>query len=71
MTTVRRLSDSDVRGIFESLHGGIMPPPPHLQFQIVPVGPNGLKLSPPSYEFEDGLYVLLKPEKKRKGKRLL
>ena len=67
MTTVRRLSDSDVRGIFESLHGGMMPPPPHLQFQIVPVGPNGLKLSPPSYEFEDGLYVLLKPEKKRKG----
>jgi hypothetical protein len=51
MATIRRLSDTDVRAIFESLHGN-SPPPPHLEFQIVPVGPNGLKLSPPSYEFE-------------------
>jgi hypothetical protein len=100
MATIRRLSDADVRSIFESLHGS-KPAPSHLKFQIVPVGPNGLKLSPPSYEFEgktaiyprfvdakvnnsfsicffsrttlasfapptDGLYVLLKPDKKRK-----
>ena len=51
MATIRRLSDADVRAIFESLHGNL-PPPPHLKFKIVPVGPNGLKLSPPSYEFE-------------------
>lgn len=102
MATIRRLSDSDVRSIFESLHHN-HPPPPHLKFRIVPVGSNGLKLSPPSYEFEgtctiglilghyvqvrhgiagslhfsfrmltfflnlsfiDGLYVLLKPQKK-------
>jgi hypothetical protein len=51
MSTIRRLSDDDVRAIFESLHGD-QQPPPDLKFRIVPVGPNGLKLSPPSYEFE-------------------
>lgn len=64
MGTIKRLSDDDVRAIFESLHGNHMPPI-HLDFKIVPVGPDGLRLSPPSYEFEDGLYVLLKPDKKR------
>src|SRR3569623_1866874 len=47
---VRRLDDKDVRAIFESLHEG-KPPPPNLQFQIVPVESHGLKLSPPSHEF--------------------
>jgi hypothetical protein len=47
---VRRLVDQDVRDIFECLHLG-KPPPPHLPFRIVPVGPNGLRLSPPSHEF--------------------
>jgi hypothetical protein len=51
MATIRRLSDADVRAIFESLHGNL-PPPPHLRFKIVPVGPNGQKWSPPPYEFE-------------------
>jgi hypothetical protein len=50
MATIRRLEDKDVRAIFECLHEG-RPPPSQLSFQIVPVGPNGLKLSPPSYEF--------------------
>ena len=50
-STMRRLSDEDVRAIFESLHGS-HPPPSHLKFHIVPVGADGLKLSPPSYEFE-------------------
>ncbi|KAL3944098.1 MAG: hypothetical protein SGBAC_001829 [Bacillariaceae sp.] len=66
MSSIRRLSDDDVRAIFESLHGDHQPPP-HLHFKIVPVGPTALRLSPPSYEFEDGLYVLLKPDKKRKN----
>ena len=48
---MKRLSDSEVRSIFECLHHG-KPPPPNLKFQIVPVGPAGLKLSPPAYEFE-------------------
>ena len=52
--TMRRLSDADVRAIFESLHGN-EPPPSHLQFQIVPVSSDGQKLSPPSYEFEGKL----------------
>jgi len=46
----RRLEPRDVRAIFESLHEG-KPAPPNLKFQIVPVGPNGLRLSPPSHEF--------------------
>jgi hypothetical protein len=50
MATIRRLSDMDVRAIFEAVHINRRPPP-HLQFQIVPVGPDGLKLSPPSHEF--------------------
>ncbi|CAJ1969286.1 unnamed protein product [Cylindrotheca closterium] len=68
MSSIRRLSDEDVRAVFESLHGDHQPPP-HLNFKIVPVGPTALRLSPPSYEFEDGLYVLLKPDKKRKNAR--
>ena len=47
----RRLTDTDVRAIFEALHNN-HPAPPHVPFKIVRVGPNGLKLSPPSYEFE-------------------
>jgi hypothetical protein len=54
MATIRRLSDCDVRAIFEALHEN-KPVPPHLQFGIVPVGPTGLKLSPPSFEFEGKL----------------
>lgn len=51
MATIRRLSDGDVRAIFESLHEG-KTPPAHLKFQIVRSPPNGLKLSPPPYEYE-------------------
>jgi hypothetical protein len=51
MATIRRLSDDDVRAVFEAVHDNRQPPR-HLQFQIVPVGPEGLKLSPPSFEFE-------------------
>jgi hypothetical protein len=51
MATIRRLSDGDVRAIFESLHEG-KPPPAHLKFSIVRSPPNGLKLSPPPYEYE-------------------
>ena len=51
MATIRRLSDLDVRAIFEAVHQN-RPPPSHLEFRIVPVGPDGLKLSPPSHQFE-------------------
>ena len=106
MATIRRLSDADVKAVFDCVHND-RPPPANLSFQIVNVGPTGLKLSPPSYEFEgewhihssnpksilfywkfcpyavcflvafnrdrrmiiiDGLYILLKPIKK-KGKK--
>ena len=47
----RRLSNEAVRSIFESIHNGNLPPP-HLNFKIISAGPNGMTLSPPSYEFE-------------------
>ena len=55
-TTIRRLSDDDVRTIFECLHHRT-PLPARLAFVIVSVGANGLKLSPPSYEFE-GKFII-------------
>jgi len=60
MTTTKRLSNEDIIAVFESVHNNYHPPPPHLQFQVVPPIAGSLK-SPPSYEFEDGLYILLKP----------
>lgn len=66
MTTVRRLSPEDVKKIFDCVYNN-KEPPEKLRFQIVVVGSTGMKLSPPSYEFEDGLYILLKPLKKEKN----
>ena len=70
MATLKRLNDDDVRAVFECLHSSssnlLQQLPRHLHFRIVPVGPGGHKLSPPSYEFRDGLYVLLRPPRKRK-----
>lgn len=65
---VPKLYNRDVRAIFESLYDN-MPAPPGLKFQIVPVGPDGQGLSPPNHEYEDGIYVLLKPDKSKKKKR--
>ena len=64
LATVRRLADEEVRSVFEAMHHGR---PCALDFTIVPVGTDGLKLSPPSFEFSDGLYVLMKPAKKMKN----
>lgn len=61
-STARRLSDSEVRSIFECLVNDA-PIPENLPFTIVSVGSKGLKLSPPAYQFPVGLYVLLKPQK--------
>lgn len=51
MATLRKLTDTEVRAIFESLHGDSQPPP-HLKFKIVRCQAHCQKLSPPSYEFE-------------------
>ena len=51
MATVRKLENDDVRAIFESLHDN-KPPPPGLNFRIVPVDSDGLRLSPPAHEYE-------------------
>lgn len=51
MSTARRLSNDDVKKIFDCVHNN-REPPQRLAFQIVVVGQNGMKLSPPSFEFE-------------------
>jgi hypothetical protein len=51
MATARRLSNDDVKCIFDCIYNNIFPPE-RLRFHIVIVGTNGMKLSPPSYEFK-------------------
>eukprot|EP00978_Attheya_sp_CCMP212_P040385 scaffold219843_cov53-Attheya_sp.AAC.1 len=65
MATSRKLSDNDVKTVYECVYNNRRPPP-QLSFKIVVVGPEGQRLSPPAIEFEDGIYILLRPQKKRK-----
>lgn len=55
---VRRLSDADVETIFSCIRLNTLPPE-SLNFRIVPVGSEGLKLSPPSYKFDGKLFIVL------------
>jgi len=57
---VRNFQIDDAQAIFDSLRGG-EPHPSRLNFKIVLVGSDGLRLSPPTYAFEDGIYVLTRP----------
>ncbi len=66
-TSVRRLTNDDVKTIFDCVFNNKRPKEKRLTFNIIPVGPQGMKLSPPSYEFDDGLYILLKPIKRMKN----
>ncbi|KAI2494366.1 hypothetical protein MHU86_20180 [Fragilaria crotonensis] len=54
----------DVRSIFQALRGNTQPPA-HLNFQIV-LSTEGQKISPPSFKFENGLYLLMKPIPKKR-----
>ncbi len=47
----RKLSNEDVVEIFRCIHTNTVPEE-RLRFQVIVVGPNGMKLSPPSYEFK-------------------
>ena len=58
MSSIQRLAEADVRAIFDSLHGA-HPPPEDLKFQIIPVGPSGLKLSPPAIEFDSKFFKIM------------
>jgi hypothetical protein len=51
MSALRRLSEEDVKLVFDCVFNN-HPPPPTLSFQIIIVGSNGMKLSPPSYEYK-------------------
>lgn len=51
MATIRRLNPEDVKQVFDSLKHNQMPCE-SLKYSIVVVGSNGMKLSPPSYEFQ-------------------
>ena len=62
MATVRRLSDEDVQHVYDCIYENKLPPS-RLLFHIIPVGHDGLRLSPPSHQFDDGIYILLKPSK--------
>lgn len=68
---IRRLTNDDVRTIFDCVYNDKVPSDKRLMFKIIVVGSDGMKLSPPSYEFDDGLYILLKPLKKAKGERIV
>jgi len=50
MTCARRLLDNDVETIFSCIHLNKLPPTA-LTFRIILLGSDGLKLSPPSYNF--------------------
>lgn len=63
-SALRRLSNDDVKTVFDCVYNNKIPSNKKLQFKIIVVGPQGMKLSPPSYEFDDGLYILLRPLKK-------
>jgi hypothetical protein len=51
MATARKLSDRDVNAVFRCIHENL-PLPDSLRFWIVPVASDGMKLSPPPFEFE-------------------
>jgi len=70
MATARRLSDDDVKAVFDCITFNKLPSPT-LPFKIIPVESDGLRLSPPSHDFEDGLYILLKPIKNMTMKHAL
>jgi hypothetical protein len=54
MATSRKLSDNDVKTVYECVYNNRRPPP-QLSFKIVVVGPEGQRLSPPAIEFEGTL----------------
>lgn len=64
--SLRRISNNEVNRIFECVYNNEVPSE-DISFQIVVVG-EGSKLSPPSHEFDCGLYILLKPLKVKKNK---
>ena len=54
---VRNFQIDDAQAIFDSLRGG-EPHPSRLNFKIVLVGSDGLRLSPPTYAFEGRFFLL-------------
>ena len=53
---VRNFQIDDAQAIFDSLRGG-EPHPSRLNFKIVLVGSDGLRLSPPTYAFEGRFFL--------------
>jgi hypothetical protein len=50
-TAAKRLTEPDVHTVFSCLRSN-QQPPQRLKFRIIRVPQNGLKLSPPSFEFD-------------------
>jgi len=58
------ITQADVRGLFSCIKNN-GPPPDDIEFRILIIpnvgrGNNSIKVSPPSYAYEDGVYILLK-----------
>jgi hypothetical protein len=50
-TAAKRLTEPDIQAVFRCLWSN-QQPPKRLEFRIIRVPQNGLKLSPPSFEFD-------------------
>ncbi len=70
MTTLRRLSNDDVKNVFDCIYNNMKPLDEKLMFKIIVVGPTGMKLSPPSYEFEGKIFTQIYEHESKQKKRL-
>ena len=57
-TAAKRLTEPDVQAVFRCLWSN-QQPPKRLEFRIIRVPQNGLKLSPPSFEFDGENFLLM------------
>lgn len=56
-----RLSKEELKTIFGCIENN-EPPPPELSFRVIQLPLNNSKISPPPFEYDDGVYVLLKSD---------
>lgn len=54
----RMLTEEEVLKIFEHVHDSDRSLPPCLQYQVIPVDPNASKITPPPFNFKDGIFLL-------------
>ncbi|KAL7469133.1 hypothetical protein ACHAXS_009384 [Conticribra weissflogii] len=62
MELSRCLSRDEAKSIFSCIRNNVRPPK-SLRFRIIVVPNDALKLSPPAFEYEDGIYVVVRAER--------